>query len=98
MQFSGVTIKENLNNITSVITDVQERIDGAVDPRIRQLNEYISNYGQYRYYGGLAISCTLLLVTVCIALGLICGICGKRPDRYNDNCCNKGAGSQFLIW
>ncbi|XP_018571677.1 prominin-like protein isoform X3 [Anoplophora glabripennis] len=94
---AGVTIKNNLDNITSVISDVQDQIGGSIDPVIRDLNNYIRDYGQYRYYGGLAISCILLLVTICIALGLICGICGKRPDRYNDNCCNKGAGSQFLI-
>lgn len=94
---AGVTIKENLNNITSVIADFQEQIDNTVDPVIRNVNNYVRDYGQYRYYAGLAISCILLLVTICIALGLICGICGKRPDRYNDNCCNKGAGSQFLI-
>lgn len=30
-------------------------------------------------------------------MGLLCGICGKRPDGYGDDCCNKGAGSKFLM-
>ncbi|KAJ8916094.1 hypothetical protein NQ315_004460 [Exocentrus adspersus] len=94
---AGVTIQQNLNNITHAITDVQKPINETADRYIREIHHYIKNYDRYRYYGGLAVSCVLLLVAICIALGLICGICGKRPDRYNDNCCNKGAGSQFLI-
>ncbi|KAJ8928359.1 hypothetical protein NQ314_019090 [Rhamnusium bicolor] len=94
---AGDTIKDNLNNITTTITEIQEEINETADLIIRETNTYIRNYGQYRYYGGLAISCILLLVTICIALGLICGVCGKIPDGYKNNCCNKSVGSQFLI-
>ncbi|KAJ8928357.1 hypothetical protein NQ314_019088 [Rhamnusium bicolor] len=95
---AGDTIKDlNQNNITTAITKVQKEFNESADTIILNMNMYIKNFGHYRYYAGLAISCILLLVTICIALGLVCGICGKRPDGYSDNCCNKGAGSQFLI-
>lgn len=60
-------------------------------------DEYIRDYSIYNYYIGLALSSTLLLVLLCVVLGLLCGICGKRPDGYGDDCCNKGAGSRFLL-
>lgn len=34
---------------------------------------------------------------MCLTFGLLCGICGKRPDGYGDDCCNKGSGSRFLM-
>lgn len=94
----GKTIKENLDSLLKVVTDIQTQVNKSADPALDDIKTYISNYQHFRYYGGLAISCILLLCTICIVLGLICGICGKRPDGYSDNCCNKGAGGQFLIW
>lgn len=34
---------------------------------------------------------------MCLTSGLFCGICGKRPDGYGDDCCNKGSGARFLM-
>nr|XP_023017714.1 prominin-like protein isoform X1 [Leptinotarsa decemlineata] len=93
---AGETIKTYLNNITEAVSSIQTQINYA-DDHIDDMKKYIHDYGHYRYYGSLVISCILLLIAICIAFGLICGICGKRPDGYSDNCCNKGAGSQFLI-
>lgn len=50
-----------------------------------------------RYYLGLGISGILLTVLMCLTCGLLCGICGKRPDGYGDDCCNKGSGARFLM-
>lgn len=58
---------------------------------------YITGYIKYSFYAGIAISSVLLLILSCIVLGLFCGICGKRPDGYGDDCCNKGSGSRFLM-
>ncbi|CAH1179762.1 unnamed protein product [Phaedon cochleariae] len=91
---AGDEIKKYASNVTDLISDIQKTIK---DINTATVHDYIKNYGPYRYYGSIAISCILLSVTVCIALGLICGICGKRPDGYSDNCCNKGAGNQFLM-
>lgn len=51
----------------------------------------------FRYYLGLSISGILLTVLMCLTCGLLCGICGKRPDGYGDDCCNKGSGARFLM-
>ena len=60
-------------------------------------DRYINEYYKYVYWTGLAISSVLLLVLSCVVMGLLCGICGKRPDGYGDDCCNKGAGARFLM-
>lgn len=60
-------------------------------------DDYIREYSIYRYYVGLGISSVLLLVLLCLSFGLLCGICGKRPGGYGDDCCNKGAGGKFLM-
>ncbi|CAO1328869.1 unnamed protein product, partial [Diamesa tonsa] len=60
-------------------------------------DDYIAQYSVYRYYAGLIISSVLLIVLVFVTFGLLCGICGKRPDGYGDDCCTKGAGSRFLM-
>ncbi|XP_056644731.1 prominin-like protein isoform X5 [Diorhabda sublineata] len=93
---AGKTIQTHLNNILQTISDIQKQMR-SFDGNLEEGYKYLHTYSPYRYYGGLAISCVLLIITICIALGLICGICGKRPDGYSDNCCNKGAGSQFLM-
>lgn len=59
--------------------------------------QYINEYSKYRYYVGLVESCVLLAIILCVTLGLMCGVCGKRPDGYDDDCCNKGSGSRFLM-
>lgn len=64
---------------------------------INEAERYIKEYSKYRYYVGLIQSSILLLVLVCITFALMCGVCGKRPDGYDDDCCNKGAGSRFLM-
>lgn len=87
-----------MNNITSVINDVRQSVIVDSNKVVDDADKYIKEYGPYPYYVGLAACCLLLLIAICIILGLICGICGKRPDAYSDDCCNKGAGSRFLMW
>ncbi|XP_063917747.1 prominin-like protein isoform X2 [Zophobas morio] len=94
---AGAEIQKRASNITNVVVDLKNQIDVNTRPNLNTAEKYIVQYSPYRYYVALAISCLLLLITVCIALGLICGICGKRPEGYGDDCCNKGAGSSFLI-
>ncbi|CAH0579548.1 unnamed protein product [Chrysodeixis includens] len=57
-----------------------------------------ARYGPYRRYAGLGAAAALLLLTALLAWGLMCGVCGKRPDVYGaSDCCNKGAGSKSLL-
>ncbi|GJQ86906.1 hypothetical protein Trydic_g11778 [Trypoxylus dichotomus] len=67
------------------------------DPLLQDGDRYIRDFAPYMYYGGIGISCILLSITFCIAIGLICGICGKKPDPYSEDCCNKGVGNQCLM-
>lgn len=39
----------------------------------------------------------LLTIFTLLTFGLLCGICGKRPDGFGDDCCNKGTGGRFLM-
>lgn len=69
----------------------------ALGNAVDQSDMYIREYSKYRFYIGVGESCILLLIILCITFGLMCGVCGKRPDGYDDDCCNKGSGSRFLM-
>lgn len=83
--------------ITKQIDAVSNVIGNNSYKHFDTADKYIEEYGKYSYYVGIAVSSTLLLILMCVVFGLFCGICGKRPDGYGDDCCNKGAGSRFLI-
>ncbi|XP_019762010.1 prominin-like protein isoform X2 [Dendroctonus ponderosae] len=89
-------ITENLDSVTGSVNDVKKQIDSSASNAIKSSQQFIDNNGKYRFYFGVTISCALLSIVVFIFFGLICGVCGKRPDGYSDNCCNKGTGSNFL--
>lgn len=89
-----------MRNISHEIQRTLNRISEATSVTKQHFNTadaYIEEYYIYVYYALLGVSSTLLLVLMCIVCGLLCGICGKRPDGYGDDCCNKGAGARFLI-
>ncbi|KAK5641503.1 hypothetical protein RI129_010050 [Pyrocoelia pectoralis] len=85
------------SNVTTVLKKVSQALDDYVEEPLKDIEENLNKYSPYRYYVGLGVSCSLLIITLCVTLGLVCGICGKRPDAYSDDCCNKGAGSRFLM-
>jgi prominin 1 len=95
-------IGQALQNISSYTTrqidHVSDLIGNNTFQHLNTADEYISQYSIYRYYGGLIVSSVLLIVLVFTTFGLLCGICGKRPDGYGDDCCTKGAGARFLMW
>lgn len=89
-----------MRNISDEIKRTLYRISnatGQTQQHFKTADFYIREYYIYVYYVLLAVCSTLLLVLMCIVCGLLCGICGKRPDGYGDDCCNKGAGARFLI-
>lgn len=94
----GYAITNASNQVNDVLRNLTKVIDDGEDKYVNEMNDYIIKYSPYRYYIGVGVSCVLLFIALCIALGLICGICGKRPDAYGDDCCNKGSGSRFLMW
>ncbi|XP_014605355.1 PREDICTED: prominin-like protein isoform X9 [Polistes canadensis] len=85
------------NNMTSLIDRINVNIDRVNIQHLEVARSYVVQYSPYRYYLGLGISGILLTVLMCLTFGLLCGICGKRPDGYGDDCCNKGSGARFLM-
>ncbi|XP_066595040.1 prominin-like protein isoform X2 [Prorops nasuta] len=85
------------NNMTSLIDRINNDIDKVYIRHLEVARTHIDQYSPYRYYLGLGISGVLLTVLMCLTFGLFCGICGKRPDGYGDDCCNKGSGARFLM-
>ncbi|XP_023289033.1 prominin-like protein [Orussus abietinus] len=85
------------NSMTYIIDRMNMEIERMYIPRIDQAQTHIDQYSPYRYYLGLGVSGILLTVLMCLTFGLFCGICGKRPDGYGDDCCNKGSGARFLM-
>lgn len=90
MQQLGTLIEKELMSVSQEAGTTSEDY-------LSQADYYLKEYGEYRYYAGLGISSLLLLILICVVCGLLCGICGKRPDGYGDDCCNKGAGGRFLM-
>ncbi|XP_050335331.1 prominin-like protein isoform X2 [Bactrocera neohumeralis] len=89
-QHASNEIKLELNKLSQVIKDNTKKYTGVAD-------DYLEEYGPYRFYFGIAVCSILLLILLCVVAALLCGICGKRPDGYGDDCCNKGSGSRFLM-
>lgn len=92
---AGIQLEEVAKNITGALDQVQlEPAHSVID----QGNQYLQQYGTFRYYIFVIISGLVSLMVFCIVIGLFCGICGRRPDNvYGDSTCNKGTGARFLI-
>ncbi|XP_054007718.1 prominin-like protein isoform X2 [Hylaeus anthracinus] len=85
------------NNITALLDRIYVDVDRVYIRHVDIARTNIDRYSPYRYYLGLGISGVVLTVLMCLTFGLFCGICGKRPDGYGDDCCNKGSGARFLM-
>lgn len=94
----GHAMQEIAKTATKQIDDVSDFIGNNTFQHLNTADEYIAQYSIYRYYGGLIVSSVLLIILIFATFGLLCGICGKRPDGYGDDCCTKGAGARFLMW
>ncbi|XP_061940582.1 prominin-like protein isoform X19 [Apis cerana] len=101
---AGDFLADLARNMTMLIDRINNDIDKVYMKQIDVARTNIDQYSPYRqmyfpsrYYLGLGISGILLTVLMCLTFGLFCGICGKRPDGYGDDCCNKGSGARFLM-
>ncbi|XP_001122309.4 prominin-like protein isoform X5 [Apis mellifera] len=94
---AGDFLADLAKNMTMLIDRINNDIDKVYMKQIDVARTNIDQYSPYRYYLGLGISGILLTVLMCLTFGLFCGICGKRPDGYGDDCCNKGSGARFLM-
>ncbi|XP_071052205.1 prominin-like protein isoform X2 [Onthophagus taurus] len=94
---AGAQITNSVSNMTSMLNEISDSIHKNTNGPLTQADKYIRDYLPYGYYVGIGISCVLLVVALLVAFGLVCGICGKKPDHYNDDCCNKSVGSRCLM-
>lgn len=97
IQRAGKSIAGLDSEVVQLIDRIQRDIDRKYMPQLDLAKRHIDQFSPYRYYLGLGISAILLIVLTCLTFGLLCGICGKRPDGYGDDCCNKGSGARFLM-
>lgn len=95
---AGKELEYIVSNTTRFIHNTQDKFINKTFYHIDNAEGFLRHYSLYRHYASLGVSCILLLVTICIDLGFIFGICGKRSDLYSDNCCSKGPGRRFSIW
>ncbi|XP_033213236.1 prominin-like protein isoform X2 [Belonocnema kinseyi] len=94
---AGDSLEAAARNMTAILDMINSNITNSYIPSLDVARNHIDQYAPYRHYLGLGISGILLTVLTCITFGLFCGICGKRPDGYGDDCCNKGSGARFLM-
>lgn len=95
---AGNAIKEGAQKIIKALDQVRDGLNAHPSRHVDIGENYLKEYGHYRYYVGLGVSSTLMVVLTCLTFGLFCGYCGKRPDGgYNDDCCDKGTGARFLM-
>ncbi|XP_055844370.1 prominin-like protein isoform X1 [Episyrphus balteatus] len=93
----GKELKKASDGINDLFTKITKNIDEQTNSGTTLADKYIHEYSIYRFYAGIAISSVLLVILTALTCALFCGICGKRPDGYGDDCCNKGSGSRFLM-
>merc|ERR1719495_592256 len=89
-----------------------QRQNSEIQQALRQINDDVASVQQevpeqhlktlpfvmMRYYLGLGMASTVLLILVLFILGLFYGMCGRRPGGlYGDDCCNRGTGASFLV-
>lgn len=95
---AGAGIRQLSSDMTKTFERISDVAGNNTFNNLDMADDYIAQYSNYHFWAGLAVSAVLLMVLMCVVCGLLCGICGKRPDGYGDDCCNKGAGSRFLMW
>lgn len=98
IQDAGAGIRQLSSDMTKTFERISDVAGNNTFDNFDMADDYIAEYSRYHFWAGLAVSAVLLMVLMCVVCGLLCGICGKRPDGYGDDCCNKGAGSRFLMW
>ncbi|XP_059216960.1 prominin-like protein isoform X4 [Stomoxys calcitrans] len=95
---AGNGLQKVSNDIKTELDKASRAIGSNTKKYTNIADNYLAEYGPYRFYMGIGVCSILLLVLVCLVAALLCGICGKRPDGYGDDCCNKGSGSRFLMF
>ncbi|XP_064071872.1 prominin-like protein isoform X4 [Vanessa tameamea] len=93
---TGQRLARVADELTWAAGNASERLGRSGAPEAVQ--DVLRRYGPYRKHVTRAGAAALLVVVCIMSWGLVCGVCGKRPDAYGaSDCCNKGAGSSCLL-
>ncbi|KAL9902269.1 prominin-like protein [Glossina fuscipes] len=95
---AGEGLQKASNNIKTSLHKASKAISTNTNKYAELTDDFLAEYSPYRFYLGICVCSVLLLILVCLVAALFCGVCGKRPDGYGDDCCNKGSGSRFLMF
>ena len=91
----GAELKERAGEVRLTLGGIDVEPLKADLPKLDEMGQ---QWVEYRFYVGLGMASTLLLILICLVLGLFYGFCGKRPGGlYGDDCCNRGTGASFLL-
>ncbi|XKL60926.1 hypothetical protein PGB90_007983 [Kerria lacca] len=95
---TGKAIEEGAVRVITILQRMKDVISSHVNEPMESGQTMIEKFSPYRYYVCFAVSCTLLIILLFLTFGLLCGCCGGRPNSgYQEDCCNKGAGSRNLM-
>ncbi|XP_060065632.1 prominin-1-A-like [Ylistrum balloti] len=89
-------VSGQLNTVNQTVQPFVDSISQNVDPQLQDLDTYLKEYGDYLWYGGIAIPCVVILAVMFYYIGIMFGTFGDRPG-VGAQCCNKGAGSNLLV-
>ncbi|XP_038212103.1 prominin-like protein [Zerene cesonia] len=94
---TGRRLASVADDITYKAGNLSEQL-GRSRAHTERLRRGYERVGPYRRYASMAAAALLLLIVLVMSWGLLCGVCGKRPDVYGaSDCCNKGTGASCLL-
>ncbi|CAG9584966.1 unnamed protein product [Danaus chrysippus] len=92
---TGERLARVADEVTWAAGNLSERLRTSRAPDV--LQEHLRHYGPYVRHPTRAVAAALLAIVVVMSWGLVCGVCGKRPDVYGaSDCCNKGSGASCI--
>ncbi|XP_051896421.1 LOW QUALITY PROTEIN: prominin-1-A-like [Pristis pectinata] len=102
--------KKVLNDVGEMVSDFSKKpaIDDVINTSIAYLNQgqryfleylpYLEKYDFYRWLGGIALCCSVVLILTFNYLGLLCGSCGfdKHASPTTRGCVSNTGGTLLL--
>jgi len=93
----GVQLQRQNSDIQQALRQINDDV-ASVQQEVPEQHLKTLPFVMMRYYLGLGMASTVLLILVLFILGLFYGMCGRRPGGlYGDDCCNRGTGASFLV-
>ncbi|XP_032881697.1 prominin-1 isoform X4 [Amblyraja radiata] len=103
-------VKKVLNDVGNMVSDFSKKpaIDDVINTSTAYLNQgqryfleylpYLEKYDFYRWLGGIALCCSVVLILTFNYLGLLCGSCGfdKHASPTTRGCVSNTGGTLLL--